>query len=142
MLRRGDLNDKDDTVTAITFANKQLAPRAKGKPEFVQDLERAMALLIFPWNNLPPELKPLLDSNLRSDIATQINEAILEDHDFPPEAKIKHLIKIRQWSEQKCRDMKKQIPSRLPLGLTAEEELDGQEDNMNGNSADGDAMVT
>jgi hypothetical protein len=138
-IRRGDPNSKEDLMKAINFANKQLAPRAKGKKDFIEELEHGMALLIFPRETLPPQLKALLEPSLRSRIATQVNETILHSEGMKREASIKQLIKLRQWTEQKCREMKKPIPSRLTLGLTAEEEE--EDDTLNGN-ADGDAMMT
>src|SRR2546429_5534923 len=41
-----------DITPALTFATTQLAPRAPTKKEFLEDLERTMALLIFPPDNL------------------------------------------------------------------------------------------
>ncbi|KAF2672114.1 lish motif-containing protein [Microthyrium microscopicum] len=137
IVKRGDPNNKEDLMKAISFANKQLAPRAKESKEFIEDLEKGMALIIFPRDNLPVTLKPLLDPALRFDIAAQVNEAILLSSGSRREARIKDLIKLRQWSEQKARDMKKAIPARLSLGLNLDDETD--DDNMNG---DGDAMVT
>jgi hypothetical protein len=140
-IRRGDPNSKEDLMKAITFANKQLAPRAKGRKEFIEDLEYGMALLIFPRNSLPPQLRKLMEPSLRSQIATQVNETILQSEGRKREASIKQLIKLRQWAEQKCREMKKPIPSRLTLGLTAEEEDEDGDDTLNGN-VDGDAIMT
>ena len=138
-VRRGDPNSKDDLLDAINFANKQLAPRAKQSDNFVKELEKGMALLIFPREKLPAQLKALLEPSLRLEIATQVNEALLRREGSRREAQIKRLIKVRQWSEQECRKTHKPIPARLPLGLTAEEEKEDVNDVSNGNT-DGDAM--
>jgi len=144
MVREGDPNTKEDLMRAITFANRQLAPRAKGNKQFVEDLERGMALLIFPNENLPPVLKPLLEPSLRQDIASQVNDAILQSHGSHSETRIKNLIKLRQWAEEKCRDMKKQLPSILRLGLTAEDieaESESQSRAEVHGNGEADAMV-
>jgi len=144
IIRRGDKNSKDDLLAAVHFANKQLAPRAKGHPQFIEDLERGMALLIFPSESLPPALKTLLDPSLRLSLATQVNRAILHNQGEQTEAQIRDLVKLRQWAEQKCRETKKSIPPTLSLGLDQIDDMDDQDGNetTNGNSAaDADAMV-
>lgn len=144
IIRRGDKNSKEDLLAAVHFANKQLAPRAKGSPQFIEDLERGMALLIFPMENLPPVLKALLEPSLRLNLATQVNRAILRSQGKHTEAQIRNLIKLRQWAEQKCRETKKPIPAKLSLGLDQEDDADDQDGNeaTNGNgAADADAMV-
>jgi hypothetical protein len=144
MIREGDPNSKEDLMRAIAFANKQLAPRARGTKQFIDDLERGMALLIFPTDNLPPILKPLLEPSLRQDIASQVNAAILRSQGSHSETKIKNLIRVRQWSEEKCRDMKKPLPPILRLGFTPEDAVAESESQsraeMHGNG-ESDAMV-
>ena len=130
-VRRGDPDSKDDLLDAINFANKQLAPRAKQSEEFVKELEKGMALLIFPRAKLPAQLKALLEPSLRLEIATLVNDSLLRREGSQRESQIKRLIKVRQWSEQECRKTQKPIPGRLPLGLTADEEKE---------DGDGDAM--
>jgi len=48
-----------DITPALTFATTRLAPRASVNSEFLGDLERTMALLVFPPDNLEPELAAL-----------------------------------------------------------------------------------
>jgi hypothetical protein len=98
-----------------------------------------MALLIFPSDNLPPVLKALLEPSVRLTLANDVNKAILTSQGSRTEAQIKSLIKLRQWSEQKCRETKKPIPARLSLGLDYDDEADDH-DAMNGHG-DADAMV-
>lgn len=116
-------------------ANKQLAPRVKGNAAFIEGLEHAMALLIFPRDKLPATLKPLLEPSLRLEIAKIVNAAILTSQGCRKEAAIHNLIKARTWAENKCHEMKKPIPHRLNLGLRAGEDEESNPD-------DGDAMVT
>jgi glucose-induced degradation protein 8 len=137
-------NPNADITPALTFATCQLAPRAPTNPEFLEDLERTMALLIFPKDNLASQLKALLDPSLRQIVANRVNEAILGSQGVRREARIRNLVRLRAWAEQQARGAKKDIPNRLSLGLDAGHDHDGADDdevmNTNGN-ADGDAMV-
>jgi len=72
------LTPDGDITPALEFATSQLAPRAPTNPQFLEDLERTLALLIFPSENLAPSLASLLHPDLRMDIATRVNEAILQ----------------------------------------------------------------
>jgi hypothetical protein len=109
-----------DITPALTFATKLLAPRAPTSPEFLEDLERTMALLIFPPDELAPPLKALLDPDLRRSVANRVNEAILLDQGMRREASIRRLLRLRAWSEQKAREAKKDIPEKLSFGLDME----------------------
>lgn len=91
----GDISD------ALTFATTRLAPRAPGNHAFLQDLERTMALLCFPPENLAPPLAELMDPALRRNVAAQVNEAILESESWMKEAKIRGLVRLRGWAEQR-----------------------------------------
>lgn len=129
-----------DITPALTFATSQLAPRAPTNPEFLEDLERTMALLIFPPENLAPPLAALLDPALRQTVANRVNEAILGSQGARREARIRNLVRLRAWSERKARDAGKDIPEKLDLGLNADKEGD-EDDAMNGNG-ETDAMVS
>lgn len=106
-----------DISPALEFATSHLAPRAPTNPQFLEDLERTLALLIFPAENLTPSLAPLLHPDLRKDIATRVNEAILQSQGARKEARLRNLVKLRAWAEQKAREAKKDIPEKLDLGL-------------------------
>jgi len=100
-------------------------------------------LLVFDHSGLPPYLTKLMEPSLRLDVASRISEAILRSQGAHIEARIKSLIRVRQWSEQKARETKKSIPAKLTLGLDPEDwetEAHGN-DILNGHS-DGDAMVS
>ncbi|KAF2497104.1 hypothetical protein BU16DRAFT_526138 [Lophium mytilinum] len=129
-----------DITPALTFATSQLAPRAPTNPEFLEDLERTMALLIFPPENLAPPLAALLDPALRQTVANRVNEAILGSQGARREARIRNLVRLRTWSEKKARDAGKDIPEKLDFGLNADKEVD-EDDAMNGNG-ETDAMVS
>ncbi|KAH0558974.1 hypothetical protein GP486_004407 [Trichoglossum hirsutum] len=106
-----------DITPALNFATTQLAPRAPTNPEFLEDLERTMALLIFPPDNLVPPLASLLDPSLRQIVANKVNEAILVSQGARKEPKMRDLVRLRAWAEQKAREAKKDLPLALELGL-------------------------
>jgi glucose-induced degradation protein 8 len=105
--------------TALEFATTHLAPRAPINPSFLADLERTMALLIFPPENLSPQLAELVDPHLRSEVANRVNEAILHSQGVRREAQIRKLVRLRAWSEKVAREggRKIDLPDRLELGL-------------------------
>jgi hypothetical protein len=49
-----------DIRPALKFATEQLGPRAPTNRKFLGDLEKTMALLMFPSDSLEPELAALL----------------------------------------------------------------------------------
>ena len=114
-------SDGSDISLALKFATDQLAPRAATSQEFLKDLERTMALLIFPHDQLQPELASLLHSDLRRDTAANVNEAVLRRDTDRREAAIRHLVKMRAWAETSARTAKKDLPGRIDLGLNGED---------------------
>ncbi|OOQ82556.1 Glucose-induced degradation protein 8 like protein [Penicillium brasilianum] len=120
-----------DISPALEFATTQLAPRAPTNPQFLEDLERTLALLIFPSDNLSPSLASLLDPSLRKDIAQRVNEAILQNQGARKEARLRNLVKLRAFAEHKARDAKKDIPDKLDIGL-----LGDNDNNQSRNSND------
>ncbi|KAK3319234.1 CTLH/CRA C-terminal to lish motif domain-containing protein [Apodospora peruviana] len=121
----GDINP------ALEFATKKLAPRAAMNTDFLKDLEKTMALLIFPHESLQPELAALLHSDLRRKTATQVNEAVLLRQTKRREAAIRHLVKMRAWAESSARTKKKDLPDRIELGLHGDDNdrRDGTHEN-------------
>jgi len=120
LIRSCTATPNGDITPALTFATTHLAPRAPTSPEFLEDLERTMALLIFPPDNLAPPLAALLDTKLRKDVAKRVNEAILLSQGERTKSKLLELVRTRAWAEQKARDAKKDIPDRIDLGLDPE----------------------
>ncbi|PNY23508.1 Glucose-induced degradation protein 8 [Tolypocladium capitatum] len=114
-----------DIGPALKFATEQLGPRAPTNPRFLEDLERTMALLLFPQENLEPQLAALLNPSLRRDAADSVNRAILERQSARREAAIRHLVKMRAWAENTARDKGSSLPDRIDIGLRGEEH-DGQ----------------
>lgn len=120
-----------DISPALEFATSQLAPRAPTNPQFLEDLERTLALLIFPSDNLSPSLATLLDPSLRKDIAQRVNEAILQSQGARKEARLRNLVKLRAFAEHKARDAKKDIPDKLDIGLLGDNDNNQSCNNSN-----------
>ena len=132
-----------DITPALTFATTCLAPRAPSNPEFLEDLERTMALLIFPPDNLAPPLAALLEPSLRKDVAKKVNEALLHSQGKATKAKICDLVRLRAWSEQKDREAKKDLPAKIELGLdTGKDCQDKAPEGEEHNNEEAEAMVT
>jgi len=131
-----------DISPALEFATSQLAPRAPTNPQFLEDLERTLALLIFPSDNLAPSLAALLDPSLRKDIATRVNEAILQSQGAHKEARLRNLVKLRAFAENKARDAKKDIPEKLDLGLMGDAQDGSSSGNQNSSSNNSTEMST
>lgn len=128
-----------DISPALEFATSELAPRAPTNPQFLEDLEKTLALLIFPAENLDASLAPLLSPDLRKEIATRVNEVILQSQGARKEARLRNLVKLRAWAEKKAREAKKDIPDKLDLGLVGEGDnntRDSRSASQNGNSHD------
>ncbi|CDO56527.1 hypothetical protein DV113_000977 [Geotrichum candidum] len=109
-----------DIEPALEFATNHLARRAMaaGKPEFLAELERTMALLCFPpQERLPAELAYLLDPGLRKRVADEVNTLLLEKQGIPGEPKLANLMRLWAWSEK----MMEQANIEVPIF----EELDG-----------------
>lgn len=128
LIRKCNSTAGGDITPALTFATTELAPRAPANQEFLEDLEKTMALLVFPKDTLEPQLAALLHPDLRRSVADRVNKAILLSQNQRRNATIRHLVTLRAWAEEKARESKKDIPSRLDLGLPGEE-LDELDDN-------------
>ncbi|KAG6053263.1 hypothetical protein E4U17_004893 [Claviceps sp. LM77 group G4] len=120
-------NDVGDVGPALKFATEQLGPRAPTNPKFLEDLERTMALLLFPPNALEPQLAALLDPDLRRSAADSVNKAILEKLSTRREAAIRRLVKLRAWAEETAREKFVSLPASLDIGLHDDDDM--QEEN-------------
>lgn len=97
-----------------------------------------MALLIFPPDDLEPQLKALLHADLRKDVADKVNKAILSSQGQRRNAAIRNLVRLRGWAEDTSRDSKKDLPSQLDIGLDADIHVEDSESHENGH----EAMIT
>ncbi|OJD27628.1 hypothetical protein ACJ73_00984 [Blastomyces percursus] len=139
LIRTSTSTPNGDITPALDFATSHLAPRAPTNPQFLEDLERTLSLLIFPSDNLAPSLAALLDPELRKSIANHVNEAILHSQGARREARLRSLVKLRSWAEQKAREAKKDLPEKIDIGL--EQDRNGsndssQSENQNGSTDD------
>ncbi len=86
-------------------------------------LEQTMSLVFFSPENVPPELKKLLEPDLRRVVADDVNKAILGHQSQRREATIRHFVRMRAWAEDVARersikrDNKGELPERISLGL-------------------------
>lgn len=128
-----------DVTPALKFATEHLGPRAPTNPQFLEDLERTMALVLFPHDMLEPHSAVLLQPNLRRDAADSVNKAILNRQSKRREAAIRSLVKMRAWAENQARVKGITLPDRLDLGLHGEEG-DGGHDHASENGHE--PMVT
>jgi hypothetical protein len=143
LIRKCSTSPNGDITPALDFATSQLAPRAPTNPQFLEDLERTLALLIFPTENLAPSLATLLHPDLRKDIATKVNEAILQTQGLRKEARLRNLVKLRAWAEQKAREAKRDIPDHLDLGLQGDRSgADQSQSRTSQNGNTDDALMT
>jgi len=61
--------------------------------------------------NLAPPLAELMDPVLRRQVAAKVNEAILEVQGVSKEAKIRRLVRLRAWAEQRMRSEPRDMPN-------------------------------
>ena len=142
LIRKATATPDGDITPALTFATTHLAPRAPTNPEFLEDLERTMALLIFPPDNLAPSLAALLNPTLRQEVAQRVNQALLQSQGEPTKATLYDLVNYRSWANQKAIEAKKEhLPERIELGFDPAQ--NGHESSPNGSSLrQADSMVT
>ncbi|ESZ95874.1 putative NADH dehydrogenase [Sclerotinia borealis F-4128] len=132
LIRTCNATPGSDISLALNFATTQLAPRAPANPVFLEDLERTMALLVFPSDNLEPQLAALLHPDLRRSVADKVNKAILQSQNQRRDAAIRDLVRLRAWAENTARDAKKDIPDLIELGL---DDGNFDDDNIHGNGS-------
>lgn len=126
-------NPQVDATSALSFAQNHLGERALNHPDFLDALEKTIALLIFGPDNLSPPLAAILHPNLRREVADSVNKAILHRQSTRREAAIRHLVKMRAWAENTAREQKdicKNLPTSLDLGLNTEENSENGHEPM------------
>ncbi|CRG90600.1 Glucose-induced degradation protein 8 homolog [Talaromyces islandicus] len=142
LIRKCTSTPNGDITPALEFATSRLAPRAPTNPQFLEDLERTLALLIFPAESLTPALASLLHPDLRKDIATRVNQAILENQGARKEARLRNLVKLRAWAEQKAREKRPGIPDHLDIGLCNDKSKSNDHNHSSANGNSDDAVMT
>lgn len=141
LIRKCTSSATADITPALTFSSSQLAPRAANNQDFLRDLELTMSLLIFLPNEGPlqPQFAELLEPSLRRDVAKRVNEAILNNMGARGEPRLRGLVRLRLWAEQKARTAGKELPAVLPLGLS---DSDDATNEANGHGESADIMVS
>jgi hypothetical protein len=81
-----------------------------------------MSLLIFPSDNLSVPLKAIIDPSLRKTVANKVNEAILSSQGAKRHARLRHLVRMRAWSEATARQNNFFGSTSLDIGLDDEAE--------------------
>ncbi|KAI0127138.1 CTLH/CRA C-terminal to lish motif domain-containing protein [Xylariales sp. AK1849] len=131
LIRSCNATPERDITPALDFATQQLGPRAPTSPQFLEDLEKTMSLVVFSHDTLDPSLAALLKPDLRRHVADQVNKAVLQRETQRRDAAIRHLVQMRAWGEETVRkETKKDLPARISLGLHGEEgEKNGTHEN-------------
>ena len=84
-----------DVEGALDFASEFLAPHAEAEPAFREELEKALALLVFASpSDAPPALAELLAPAQRAAAADELNAAVLHSQG--------HESGARQWMRGGC----------------------------------------
>lgn len=91
------IRDKE-VESAVDFAQNQLAEQGNESPEFLEELERTMALLAFD-NPLDSPFGELMCPSQRQKVASELNAAILESENRETSPKLSNLLKLLLWSQ-------------------------------------------
>jgi hypothetical protein len=123
----------DQIDAALAFATTELAPRGAQNPQFLIDLERAMALLTFPdvvryaddisVRSAPPvetiallqdpafvPIMALMKKSYRLKVAIELNAAVLESQGQGIETKLSGLVRLMAWGEERLERNSVELP--------------------------------
>ncbi|CAL8578280.1 hypothetical protein XPA_004071 [Xanthoria parietina] len=139
LIRSCGLTSTDDPTPAINFATTELGPRAETNPQFLEDLERTMTLLMFEQKDLPPQYATLLDRKLRVDVARRVNEALFTEQVERTKTKLSLLIHLHVWAEQKFVEGNKELPAYLRFWHVLDN--DNQGNDHDGMQSSGEAAT-
>ncbi|KAI9481469.1 MAG: CTLH/CRA C-terminal to lish motif domain-containing protein [Benjaminiella poitrasii] len=84
---------------ALEFASEEMAPRGEEHPEFLEELERTMALLAFQ-DSIDSPVQDLLLPSQRQKTASELNAAILMSQSQEKDPKLPSLIRMLDWSQR------------------------------------------
>ena len=91
---------------AITLAQAELAPLGQTDESYLEELERAMALLIYDTATQHPDtsmVQELLDERQRTRLASELNAAILANQNQEISHKLPRLIRLMRYAERDLR---------------------------------------
>ncbi|CAJ0829895.1 10100_t:CDS:2 [Entrophospora sp. SA101] len=90
---------------ALEFAQDELAPLGEENPEFLEELERSMALLAFDDTTTSP-VGDLLHPSQRLRTASELNAAILTSQSQEKDPKLPNLLKMLVWAQDELDEKK------------------------------------
>jgi len=100
-----ELIRKGMIAEALQFAQEELAPHGEENIQFLEELEKTMALLVFEDYSKSP-LASLLDNSQRQKTASELNAAILTSQAQEKDPKLPTLLKMLKWAQaqldEKC----------------------------------------
>lgn len=93
LIREGNIDN------ALAYAQEEMAPRGEENPEFLEELERTMALLAFEDESRCP-VNFLLSHSQRQKTAGEVNAAILTSQCQERDARLPLALKMMLWAQQ------------------------------------------
>jgi hypothetical protein len=108
LIREGNLE------AAIQFAQTELADLGEENPEFLNELERTMALMAFE----KPEDSPfgdLLHVSQRQKVAGELNSAMLEAQNQRTTSKLSNVLKLLLWSQNQLNEKNVKYPAMTDI---------------------------
>ncbi|KAG2211319.1 hypothetical protein INT46_009221 [Mucor plumbeus] len=120
---------------ALEFASEEMAPRGEEHPEFLEELERTMALLAFQ-DSIDSPVQDLLHPGQRQKTASELNAAILMSQSQEKDPKLPNLLKMLAWSQEQLDERMNypKIENWVKADLVVRDE--------NGNSLDEDIVMS
>lgn len=113
-IRRGEVAE------ALEFAQEELAPRGEENPEFLEELERTMALLAFDDVSKSP-VGHLMEAGQRQKTASEVNAAILSTFCQDKDPKLPIMLKMLVWAQNQLEE-KVRFPKMRDFALGELEE--------------------
>lgn len=107
LIRSGNLD------AALEYATENLAPRGEDDPDFLNNLEETMTLLMFKDPSISP-VGNLLSAEQRQRTAGALNAAILAKDGQETEARLPALLKLLVWAQNELSE-KADYPQILDL---------------------------
>lgn len=103
LIRRGEFAE------ALEFASEEMAPRGEENPEFLEELERTMALMAFEDTRQSP-VSDLLHPAQRQKTASELNAAILTSQSQEKDPKLPSLLRMLVWSQNQLDEQRINYP--------------------------------
>ena len=108
LIRNGHIND------ALAFSQSVLADLGTQNDEFLEGLEKAMALLVYEEPKLSP-FSDLLNLSQRQMVASELNAAILQNKHEETTPKLAGAIKLLLWSQNELDKKQAKYPKMTDI---------------------------